>query len=246
VRLTDRVYIVGSGVLGFSVSHESDCNVYLINGQTEMALIDAGVGLEPHRIFENIVAEGLDVEKLKYVFLTHAHADHAGGCRYWKDNFGITVLGSPETAQFVRGGDEAGISLGFAKAAGIYPADYRFRDCEVGVELCEGDVRRVGDCELRVLETPGHSMGSLSYLMTAGNRTHLFSGDAVFHGGKILLTNVYDCDLQAYIRSIEKLASLLIDTLLPGHLCVAIGDGHAHLKKAAECLPRMMIPPNAL
>ncbi len=246
MRLTDRVFIVGSGGLGFGLSHESDCNVYLVNGQTEMALIDAGVGLEPHRMVENIAAEGLEMEKLKYVFLTHAHADHAGGCRYWKDNFGITVMGSPAAAQFVRGGDEAGISLGSAKAAGIYPADYRFRNCEVGAELCEGDVRHVGDCELRVLETPGHSMGSLSYLMSAGNRTHLFSGDTVFHGGKILLTNVYDCDLQAYIRSIDKLASLSIDTLLPGHLCVAIGDGQTHLKKAAECLARMTIPPNAL
>lgn len=246
MRLTDRVYIVGSGTLGLGLSHELDCNVYLVNGQTEMALIDAGAGLEPHRIAENIAADGLDVGKLKYVLLTHAHADHAGGCRDWKDSFGITVLASPQAARFVREGNEAGISLGRAKAAGIYPASYQFRDCEVGAELREGDVCRVGDCELQVLETPGHCAGSLSYLLTAGNRTHLFSGDTVFHGGKILLTNVYDCDVQEYVKSIQKLAPLSTDALLPGHLCVAIGDGQTHIRKAAECLARMMIPPNAL
>lgn len=246
MRLSERVYVVGSGALGFGLSHELDCHVYLVNGQTEMALVDAGVGLEPNRIVENIAAEGLDVEKLKFVFLTHAHADHAGGCSYWKDSFGVRVLGSPEAAKFVRGGEEAGISLGAARAAGIYPADYRFRDCDVDAELREGSICKVGDCELKVLETPGHCIGSLSYLMTVGNRTHLFSGDSVFHGGKILLTNVYDCDVQQYIRSVEKLACLSVDALLPGHLCVAIGGGQAHIKKAAECLARMTIPPNAL
>ncbi|PYV00368.1 MAG: Zn-dependent hydrolase, partial [Acidobacteria bacterium] len=46
-----------------------------MNGLTEMALIDAGVGLEVERIVANIHADGFDPDKLKYVLLTHAHAD---------------------------------------------------------------------------------------------------------------------------------------------------------------------------
>ncbi len=246
MRLTDKIYLVGSGMLGLGLSHSLDCHVYLVHGQTEMALIDAGVGLEPERILENILADGLDVGKLKYVFLTHAHADHAGACRFWRESLDVTVSASPEAADFVRRGDENGISLGTAKAAGIYPPDYRFPECVVDRELREGDVCRVGDCELRVLETPGHCCGSLSYVMNAENKTYLFSGDSVFHGGKILMTNVWDCDYQQYVRTVKKLANLRVDALLPGHFCISLGGGQLHIEKAAESLRRMEILPNIL
>jgi glyoxylase-like metal-dependent hydrolase (beta-lactamase superfamily II) len=84
-------------------------------------------------------------KRLKYVLLTHAHADHAGGCRQWKDQFGVLVLGSAQASRFVQSGDEEGISLTTAKAVGFYPADYRFEACPVDQELKESDVFQVGD-----------------------------------------------------------------------------------------------------
>ena len=58
MQLTTRVHVVGSGWLGFGLSHDLDCHVYLVNGLTEMALIDAGVGLEVERIVANTVRMG--------------------------------------------------------------------------------------------------------------------------------------------------------------------------------------------
>lgn len=246
MRLTERVHIVGSGWLGLGLSHDLDCHVYLINGGTELALIDAGVGLDLDRIVTNIEADGLDLSRLKYILLTHAHADHSGGCKQWKDRFGVRVYGSPESVRFVSAGDEAGISLAAAKAGGFYPEDYRFQACPVDGELKEGAEFQVGDCELNVLETPGHSSGMLSFLTTVGGKTHLFCGDTVFHGGKILMTNVYDCDFQQYVCSLKKLAKLSVDTLLPGHFCVAVSGGQVHIQKACDWLGRMLLPPNAL
>jgi len=246
MKLTERVHVVGSGGLGFGLSHDLDCHVYLVNGGTEMALIDAGAGLEVEDIVANILADGLDPAKLRFVLLTHAHADHAGGCKYWKDRFGVRVLGAAETAKFVSTGDEAGISLAAAKAGGFYPADYHFQACPVEGELREGDVVRVGDCELRAVETPGHCCGILSFLMSVEGRNHLFSGDTIFHGGKILMSNVYDCDFQQYVQSVQKLGKLSVDTLLPGHLCVALSRGQAHIQKALDCFARMLLPPNIL
>ena len=246
MQLTETVHVVGSGWLGFGLSHDLDCHIYLVNGGTEMALIDAGVGLEADRIIANIRADGLDPGRLKYVLLTHAHADHAGGCKYWKDRFGVRVLASPEAAEFVSRGDEAGISLAVAKAGGFYPADYHFQGCPADGELRESDVLRVGDCELRVIETSGHCCGMLSFLMTVDGRTHLFSGDTIFHGGKILMTNVYDCDFQQYVNSVQKLGKLSVDALLPGHLCVALSGGQSHIQKALDCLARMVLPANLL
>jgi hydroxyacylglutathione hydrolase len=246
MRLTESVHVVGSGALGFGLSHELDCHVYLVNAGSEMALIDAGVGLDWDRIVANIQTDGLDPAKLNYILLTHAHVDHAGGCNRWKQRFGVRVMASAEAASFVRSGDEAGVSLAAAKAGGFYPPEYHFQACPVDRELREGDTVPVGDSELHVLETPGHCKGMLSFVMNRNGKTCLFSGDTVFHGGKILTTNVYDCDLQAYVKSLRKLAGLSVDALLPGHLCLTLGGGQAHIQKALDCLDRMILPPNIL
>jgi len=246
MRLTERVHVVGGGRLGFGLSHEVDCHVYLVNGSSEMGLVDAGGGLDVDRVIGNIQSDGLDLGRLKYVLLTHAHADHAGGCRELHDRLGVRVYAAPVASGFLSTGDEAGISLAAAKSAGFYPHDYHFRACPVDGELREGDVFRIGDSELQVLETPGHCCGMLSYLMKAGGKTYLFSGDTVFHDGKILVTNIYDCDVQQYVRSLRKLAVLSVEVLLPGHLCIALSDGQSHIQKALDCLDRMIIPPNIL
>jgi glyoxylase-like metal-dependent hydrolase (beta-lactamase superfamily II) len=57
--------LVGGGTLGCGLSHDLDCHVYLINGITELALVDAGVGLDLSRIVTNIRADGLDIKKIE-------------------------------------------------------------------------------------------------------------------------------------------------------------------------------------
>jgi len=44
MRITDRVYLVGSGSSGFSLTFHSDSHVYLIDGGNQLALVDAGTG----------------------------------------------------------------------------------------------------------------------------------------------------------------------------------------------------------
>lgn len=246
MRLTDRVYLVGSGNLGFGISDEYDCHVYLLDGGSEMALIDAGVGREIAPILENMKNDGVDIGKIKYLLLTHAHADHAGGSKLWRDQLGVQVMCSKEAASYLRAGNETAISLAIAKQAGYYPQDYRFQSCEVHRELREGDVVNIGDCGLQVIETPGHCSGMLSYYLSLGSRNFLFCGDAIFHGGKIHLSNVWDCDLQQYIQTIEKLSKLSVDALLPGHLSVALSNGGRHIQRAWDTLSSLSIPPGII
>ena len=103
-----------------------------------------------------------------------------------------------------------------------------------------------GDLTLQVLETPGHCGGHNAFLMDCGGLRVLFAGDLIFHGGRILLQNTHDCDLQAYIRSLRRLRGLGVDVLLAGHLSFALRWGQRHIDAALDVLDRGGIPPQAL
>jgi glyoxylase-like metal-dependent hydrolase (beta-lactamase superfamily II) len=246
MRLSERVYLIGGGALGFGISHELDCHVYLIDGGREMALIDAGAGVTIEPIIRNLQLDGLDLGRLKYLLLTHAHADHSGAAREWYERLGVAVAASKEAAEYLRTGDEERISLAVAKRGGFYPQDYIFRACPVEHILAEDDVFRVGDLELKVIETPGHSSGMLSFVLKEQDQRFLFDGDTIFHDGKLLITNVWDCNLQEYVASVRKLAALEVDALLPGHLTISLSQGTRHIQKAWNALERLAVPPNIL
>lgn len=246
MRLTDHVHLVGGGGLAFGLSDELDSHVYAIDGGHELALIDAGAGRGIDAIVEHMRADGLAPQRLRYLLLTHAHADHAGGAAEVREQFGVDVLASAATGAYLSAGDEERISLAQAKRGGYYPSSYRFRACPVAGTLAEGDRVAVGELSLEVLETPGHCSGGVSFLLNDGGCRVLFTGDTVFHGGKILLTGVWDCDSQQYMASLRKLAALEVDVLLPGHLSIALSGGGGHLRRAAEALDRLAMPPNIL
>lgn len=246
MKLTDRLYLVGSGSLGLDLSDEYDCNIYLIDGGREAALIDAGGGRDVPAIMKIIEDDGVPLDRVRYLLLTHAHADHAAGAAGLREELGLEVLIAPPVAEFLRQADEKGVALDVAKEAGIYPQDFRFQACRVDGELEEGQEVIVGDCELLVMETPGHAAGCLSFLMEREGKRYLFSGDTILYGGRIVLRNAPDCDLQAQIHTIERLSALSVDVLLPGHLCFSLRNGQRHIDAAMDVLNTLGVPPNLI
>ena len=241
MQLTEHVYLVGSGALGFDLTDPFDCHVYLIDGRTELALIDAGAGIDPNAIVANITAHGFALDRVRTILLTHAHADHSGGAAALHERLGALVAASPRAAGYVRRGDEAAISLPAAREAGIYPAAYRFTACPVERELREGDEIHIGTLRLTVLETPGHSADHLAFLMQ-GAQQILFAGDAIFHGGKLLLQYIPDCSIWECGRTIERLSRLRIDALLPGHLSISLHGAARHIAAARTRLATLAVP----
>jgi glyoxylase-like metal-dependent hydrolase (beta-lactamase superfamily II) len=243
VKLTERVHLVGSGSFGFDLSDPYDCHVYLLDGGDELALVDVGAGMGAETILENVERAGFERARIRHLLLTHAHGDHAGGAAWMGSLLDRpAVYLSRDVAAFLREGDERGVSLDVAKQVGIYPPDYRLEPCEVDFELAEDDAVTVGDLTLRVIDTPGHCDGHVSFLLEHDGRRQLFAGDVVFFGGKILLQNIYDCRLDAQIRSLRKLRELSVDALLPGHMTPSLRDGQRHIERANEVLDRLLIP----
>jgi hydroxyacylglutathione hydrolase len=247
VQLAERIHLVGSGSFGFDLTDPYDCQVYLLDGGSELALIDVGAGMGAEQIVANVVRAGFDPERITRLLCTHAHGDRAGGAARMRNLLpDALLLLAREGGDVIRAGDERAASLDVAKSAGIYPSDYRLEPCAVDGELAEGDRVALGDLVVECIDTPGHSSGHLSFLLEHGGRRSLFGGDVVFHGGTILLQNIHDCSLEQLAQSLRKLRGLAIDALFPGHLAFTVERGQRHIERANEILDTLLVPPQAV
>lgn len=245
MRITENIALIGSGRLGMQLSHSLDCNVYLLDGGSgEYAMIDAGGGLDPQLIVSNIRELGVSPEQIKHILITHAHGDHAAGAAFFQQNFNCKVVASTEAKPWIEQADRDKFSLNAAIRAGVYPADFQLKPCPVHRGVNENDEIRIGTISLKVIHTPGHAHGHISFLMEEQGKNILFAGDTVFAGGKIVLQNIWDCSIQEYAETLAKLSRLHIDSLFPGHGPFLLTDAWQHIDKANDCFERLEIPPN--
>jgi glyoxylase-like metal-dependent hydrolase (beta-lactamase superfamily II) len=162
--------------------------------------------------------------RLKYVILTHGHGDHVGGVS--------AILAAYPGAKLAAGRDEAPI-LGDPGYNFIEYITGRIETFSPDVLLADGDELTVGNMTLRVLSTPGHTIGGISILVPggtgeaggtgesgeAGAPGAVFSGDTLFRAS-IGRTDLPTGDIDTLERSIrEKLYTLPDDTeVYPGHM----------------------------
>lgn len=243
MQIDERIHIVASGGYGFDLSHPSDCHVYLIDGGSEWALIDTGAGVDPGGLPASLRARGYPVDRIRYAFVTHAHADHAGGAADLHEALGLDVCASPEVADILRRGDEVAAGVDIGKAQGSYSPEYVYRAIDMPQELSDGDEVRVGDVTVESIATPGHSVGHRAFLVRSPGRRDLFTGDTLFFGGEIILQNTWDCDLRSHLDSLRHLSEYDFDGLFPGHLAFSLRRGRRHLDAALQAMDRGAVPP---
>lgn len=246
MQISDSVFIVAGGVNGLGISEHYDSTVYLLDVGGELLLVDAGSGIEPQATVENIKADGHDPARVGHLLLTHCHADHAGAAAFWRKEVGARVAASEAEASFLEDGNEDELGLARARADGAYPPDYQLAPCPVDVRLQHGQKLRIGAATMTALHVPGHSRGSICYLLDLDNRRWLFSGDTVFCGGWISLLNCPGSSLEEYGRYIGRLADLGVDALAPGHFGFTLGFGQHHIDVAIRGLGGLWPPPRML
>jgi hydroxyacylglutathione hydrolase len=179
-----------------------DGNVYLILDKRPI-LVDAGMMAGP--TLKNI-KKFIDPAKIEMIVLTHCHHDHSGAAPALKEATGARLLLSEKEVGAV-GDDLASVAYLFGEQAPVY---------EVDETLKEGMVLDIGEWKLQVLETPGHSLGSLC--LFEKDKKVLFSGDTVFPDGNIGRTDMCGGDTSQLVRSIERLTELDVSTMYPGHM----------------------------
>jgi glyoxylase-like metal-dependent hydrolase (beta-lactamase superfamily II) len=244
MRIADGVFLIASGDLGLGLTHPLDCHAYAVECDGDYWLIDAGVGLETEKILAQLRADSIPAGRIRALLLTHYHLDHAGGAAGLREALGVSVYASRATAQAVESGDERANSLDIARQRGLYPPDCRLRACPVARTLADGERIEASGGSIEALATPGHSADMTSFVVRRQGRALLFSGDTVFHGGRVSMIATWDCNPLAYAASIERLASLNADALFPGHGLWSLENAQTHLDTAMGYVRKLLLPPN--
>ncbi|NIM94032.1 MAG: MBL fold metallo-hydrolase [Anaerolineales bacterium] len=241
MQIEPGLFLIGSGSVGFDLTDPYDCNMYLFDSGNGFLLFDAGAGIDINRILRVLNQDGLEVDDIRHLFLTHGHADHSGGSKILSELTPLTTYASSGTAAAVRDGAEK-ISLPDAIRAGVYPANYVYRNYDVDHTVDHGEKVEIGRLVIEAIATPGHSYDHTCFLVSGFEKRYLISGDAVFYGGKIILQDSYDCNVPETIDSIRKLAALSFEALLPGHLCFSLNDGKRHIEDACAVIDQLRCP----
>lgn len=178
---------------------EANCYILASEKTKEGVVIDPGG--EAERILKVVKQDRL---KIKYIINTHGHFDHiAANAKVAKDTKALIC---------VHAGDAKALSEPGSSFSLLFGAP--FSPVSPDVILTEGQVLKIGELNLKVLHTPGHTPGSISIL--AGQ--YLFTGDLLF-SGSVGRTDFPGSSHQDLLKSLrEKVMCLPEKTqIYPGH-----------------------------
>lgn len=177
-------------------------NCYLIKDldKNKMAIIDPGG-----------ISKALDEEILRdkeknfsYILLTHGHFDHIRKAQRYRELTGAKIVILKDEKEFTK---DSGLNLSkdFGKNA-VEPFE-----ADIFVE--DGDVINLGNTKIKVLKTPGHTKGSVCYVL----EDCIFSGDTLMKGsiGRTDLVTGCEKDMLDSIKKIDSLKGNFV--IYPGH-----------------------------
>ena len=177
---------------------ETNTYIVAVDGDRSAAVIDPGD--EGGRILAAVEAAGLTVEK---IILTHGHWDHIGAVAELVDATGAEVYVHEDDADSLTDPDKNLSGLVFER-----------RESRADHTVTEGETIAVGELELRVVHTPGHTPGGMSLLV----EDNLFCGDLVFYNS-IGRTDLPGGDQARMHESVHSKVMTLPDEtkIFPGH-----------------------------
>jgi len=186
VWIADNVYEIKSRAVSMFVYTAADPPICFDTGISED---------DVKRGFDTL---GFEPEHVKYVFLTHTDRDHVGGLNLFKN---ADVYLSIDEEQMINRTTPR--FLGF-----VFNPPLK----KTYTLLKKGDIVQAGETKIEAVATPGHTPGSMSYVV---NSSILFVGDTltlrdgkVRHFSKRHLRDLTHMDIATQTESVKKLAQL--------------------------------------
>lgn len=186
---------------------QNNCNSILIAGPVKV-LVDPGHKHLFPELAEQMERDGFRPEDIDLVIHTHCHPDHMEAGQNLAD-LGIKQAMHPDDETYL-----AKIGPAFFQAMGLQMPTF-----QIDVHLVEGDLM-LGDKQFAVFHTPGHSPGSVCLYWP--DRKTLMSGDLIFAQG-VGRTDFPGGSGKQLKKSIQRMAGLDIETILPGHGPAVLG-----------------------
>ena len=189
----------------FDLEHPVLCNRYMLLDEAsgEAAIIDPAWY---KGVLEEEIAKLDENVKIKYILLTHGHFDHIMGVHGLKEATGALVA--------IHEGDEDCLydpERSYSEGNMPEPQIPVLAD----ILLKDGDELKLGDNVIRVMHTPGHTLGSVCYIVE--NDKLIFSGDTLFCM-TVGRTDLYGGSEETLCESLRKLLALEGDyRVLAGH-----------------------------
>ncbi|MCH8047075.1 MAG: MBL fold metallo-hydrolase [Planctomycetes bacterium] len=186
------------------------CAVYLIYSGDEWILIDVGYDDTVEEIIELVRQLDFPLSACKTIVATHADVDHIQGLARAKQLLKTTVTAHPLAAEPLKTGDRL-MTFAQITAQGI---DMEMPPVEVDTLVGEGDKIAVGDLELEVWHTPGHTDSQLAFRL--GDL--LFSGDNIYRDGCVGAIDAHHgSHIPDFISSLKRIRHSDVTWLLPSH-----------------------------
>ncbi len=207
IKIIDDIWQVG----GSGITESGDASAYLVCFKNQAAVIDAGCGSGHEQLVENISACLPENVKVSHLLLTHCHYDHTGGAEPLRKQFGCKIVCHELDAVFLEKGDNNTTAASWYGAEiQPFPIDIKIRQPIAKLYFEHG--------EILAYHCPGHSPGSVVYMVEKEEKTILFGQD--IHGPlhSMLLSNRED-----YLNSLKLIMGLNADILCEGHFGIFRG-----------------------
>ncbi|VAW19681.1 hypothetical protein MNBD_BACTEROID01-2281 [hydrothermal vent metagenome] len=198
------------------------CNVFVLRSGSSALLIDAGSG----KISDYLKEIGID--KIEWVLHTHYHRDQCIGSPKLRKSGAQIAIGKSEAPLLNRAEATAPFKIPDSFLLnGEFPNWGRrmspFQSPGIDRELVNGEEFNWNQYKITVINTPGHTKGSISYLVEADGKRLCFTGDLIMKGGHI--RDLYSMQwvylqnpgINASIASLQIINELKPDILLPSH-----------------------------
>jgi glyoxylase-like metal-dependent hydrolase (beta-lactamase superfamily II) len=188
-------------------------NAYVVELPTHSLIIDAGMDKAAADILSAVKKSG---KAPRAILMTHAHMDHILGLPKIKKTYpSIHVVSDKEDKPAIEGRSTIlprGIMGFFMGIASRFMGYTKVRE---DVVLDHGVYMK----EVKVIKTPGHTKGGLSFIIKVGRNRILFPGDIVCNvDGKLgLPPDDYNLSKEQIYRTLKKLLSEDFNVLMPGH-----------------------------